>query len=178
MQVSAEALEILKDREALRLTAYQDQAGVWTIGYGATYYESGAKVRQGDTITAARAVQLLAYHVGVAASGVNNVIKATLNQGQFDALVSFAYNVGVPRFTSSTLKTLVNTNPNDLDRIEAEFLKWVYVTVNGVKVQSAGLVNRRREEVEMYRSGTAKKKSPVFWIAAAVVIALLYKRYA
>lgn len=178
MQVSAAALEILKDREELRLKAYLDQAGVWTIGYGATYYENGVRVKQGDVITADRAIQLLNYHVGVAASGVNNIVKAALNQGQFDALVSFTYNVGVPKFTASTLRTLVNTNPNDLDRIAAEFRKWVYVTVKGVKVKSSGLVARREEEIEMYTTGVTKKKSPLFWVAVAVVIAVLYKRYA
>lgn len=178
MQVSAEALEILKDREALRLKAYQDQAGIWTIGYGATYYENGARVKQGDVITEERAVQLLNYHVGVAAAGVNNIVTATLNQGQFDALVSFTYNVGVPSFTKSTLRTLVNTNPNDLERIASEFRKWVYVTANGAKVKSSGLVARREEEIEMYTTGVTKKKSPLFWVAFAVVIAVLYKRYA
>lgn len=177
MQASAEFLEVLKKREELRLTAYQDQAGIWTIGYGATYYESGAKVKQGDTITVARAAQLLNYHVGKAASDVNSVIKVELNQGQFDALVSFAYNVG-PAFKSSTLKTLVNTNPDDLDRISAEFRKWIYVTKNGVKVKSNGLVARREEEIEMYRSGTTKKKSSLIWVVVAVVIAVVYKRYA
>lgn len=158
MQVSSEALEILKGREALRLTAYQDQGGVWTIGYGATTYESGARVKQGDKITEARADQLLAYHVGWAASAVETLITPTLTQGQFDALTSFTYNVGEPNFRKSGLRTLINTNPNDFERIEAAFMQWVYVTVNGVKVKSNGLVNRRAEEVEMYKSGTVKKK--------------------
>lgn len=159
MQVSEEALEILKDREALRLTAYQDQAGVWTIGYGATTYESGSRVKQGDTITLARAEQLLAFHVGKSAAAVEAAITPTLTQGQFDALTSFTYNVGTGAFQKSTLRTLVNTNPNDIERIEAAFMQWVYVTVNGVKVKSNGLVNRRIEEVEMYKSGAAKKKA-------------------
>jgi lysozyme len=178
MQVSAEGLEILKEREALRLTAYKDSAGVWTIGYGATYYESGARVKQGDVITAARALQLLSFHVGVAASEVNSLISVNLNAGQFDALTSFAYNVGGSNFAKSTLRTLVNTNPNDFERIKAAFMSWVYVTVNGVKVRSKGLENRRKEEIEMYVSGTSKKKSQLFWIAAAVVILILYRKYA
>jgi len=178
MQVSSQGLGILKRREALRLNAYQDQAGVWTIGYGATSYESGAKVKQGDKITAARAEQLLAFHVGWAATAVNVLITPTLTQGQFDALTSFAYNVGEPNFRKSTLRTLVNTNPNDFERISAAFLQWVYVTVNGVKVKSNGLVNRRNEEIELYTSGAVKKKSPLFWIAAAFVILIMYRRYA
>lgn len=158
MQVSSEGLEILKDREALKLKAYQDQGGVWTIGYGATTYESGAKVKAGDVISEIRAVQLLAFHVGKAAAAVESLVSVDVNQGQFDALTSFVYNVGATAFAKSGLRTLINTNPNDLDRIEAAFMQWIYVTVNGVKVQSNGLIDRRKEEVEMYRSGTAKKK--------------------
>ncbi|WP_353720174.1 lysozyme [Dyadobacter sp. 676] len=153
MQISSQALEILKNREELRLTAYQDSAGVWTIGYGCTTYENGAKVKAGDKITEAKAVQLLGYHVGKAVATVNGAVTATLNQGQFDALVSFTYNVGGPAFQGSTLRELVNKDPSDLIVIQTEFRRWVYVTVNGKKVKSAGLVNRREEEIAMYRGG-------------------------
>lgn len=156
MQISSQALEILKNREELRLTAYQDSAGVWTIGYGCTTYENGAKVKAGEKITEAKAVQLLNYHVGSAMATVNDGITATLNQGQFDALVSFAYNVGGPKFQSSTLRNLINADPNNFAVIAAEFRKWVYVTVNGKKVKSAGLVNRREEEIAMYQGGKKK----------------------
>lgn len=156
MQISSQALEILKNREKLRLSAYQDSAAVWTIGYGCTTYENGAKVKAGDKITEAKAVQLLDYHVGNAISAVNSSISATLNQGQFDALVSFVYNVGGPKFQSSALRKLVNTDPNNVTAIAAEFRKWVYVTVGGKKVKSAGLVNRREEEIVMYQ-GLKKK---------------------
>jgi len=158
MQISPEGLNTLKNREKLRLTAYKDQAGVLTIGYGCTTYESGAKVKAGDAITAARATQLLAYHVGVAAAAVNSGITATLNQGQFDALTSFTYNVGTGAFAKSQLRTVVNTNPADYERVYTELLQWVYVTVNKVKIKSNGLVNRREEEYRMYRTGSVKKK--------------------
>jgi lysozyme len=156
MQISSQALEILKIREELRLTAYQDSAGVWTIGYGCTTYENGAKVKAGDKITEAKAIQLLNYHVGSAVATVNGGITAMLNRGQFDALVSFAYNVGGPAFKNSMLRELVNTDPNNLIEIAAEFRKWVYVTTNGKKVKSAGLVNRREEEIAMYQGGKKK----------------------
>ena len=158
MQVSSEGLDILKNREKLRLTAYRDQGGVWTIGYGATTYESGSRVKEGDKITETRAMQLLAYHVGVAASAVNSMVKVSLTNGQFDALTSFVYNTGSGAFAKSTLRTLVNTNPNDFDRIAEAFRAWKYVTVNGVKVVSNGLIARREEEIEMYTSGESKKK--------------------
>ena len=156
MQISSQSLEILKNREELRLTAYQDSAGVWTIGYGCTTYENGAKVQAGDKVTEAKAVQLLNYHVANAVAAVNGGISATLNQGQFDALVSFAYNVGGTKFQNSTLRSLVNADPNNLIVITAEFRKWVYVTVGGKKVKSAGLVNRREEEITMYQGGKKK----------------------
>ncbi|GGB98501.1 lysozyme [Dyadobacter sediminis] len=159
MQISSEGLEVLKNREKLRLTAYKDSGGVWTIGYGCTTYENGNKVKAGDVITEAKALQLLAFHVGKAAAAVNAGIKSVINQGQFDALTSFTYNVGTGAFAKSHLRVLVNTNPNDFDSIEAEFLRWVYdENENGVKVVVAGLVNRRKEEIEMYRNGSVKKK--------------------
>jgi len=156
MQTSSQALETLKIREQLRLAAYQDPAGVWTIGYGCTTYENGTKVKAGDKITEMKAVQLLNDHVGKAVATVNAGITATLDQGQFDALVSFTYNVGGTKFNNSTLRGLVNTDPDDLPVIEAEFRKWVYVTVNGKKVKSAGLVSRREEEIAMYEGGKKK----------------------
>lgn len=158
MQIDSEGVAMLKNREQLRLKAYQDSAGVWTIGWGCTTYENGARVKAGDQITEARAQQLLAFHIGVAAAAVSRYVTAKLNQGQFNALLSFAYNTGGLAFGNSTLCDLVNANPNDTERISAEFLKWQYVTVNGKKVRSQGLVNRRYEEIEMYTSGSLKKK--------------------
>lgn len=157
MQVSSHLEEVLKEREALRLNAYQDSAGVWTIGWGATTYETGSKVQKGAVITIERANQLLNYHLGVAAAAVNSLVSANINQSQFDALVSFTYNVGSSAFQSSTLRGKVNLNPSD-STIPAEFRKWVYVTKNGVKIVSAGLVNRREEEIQIYSSGAENVK--------------------
>ena len=176
MQVSSGLLETLKKREALRLTAYQDQAGIFTIGYGATYYESGARVKSGDVITLTRANQLLNFHVGLAASSVVNLVQSTLNQGQFDALVSFTYNVGITAFADSTLLKLVNSNPNNLEAIEAQFKAWNKVTVGGVKVVSQGLVNRRIEEYNIYKNGASQKKNLVLIVALIVVFFLIIKR--
>jgi lysozyme len=161
MQVSANLITVLKNRESLRLTAYADSGGVWTIGWGATSYESGAKVKKGDVITRERAEQLLGYHIGIAASAVNSQVKTDLTQGQFDALVSFLYNVGSANFAKSTLRVLVNTNPNDFPAIKAEFLRWVYVTVGTDKIKVQGLVNRRNEEISIYESDYSAVKKKV-----------------
>jgi lysozyme len=181
MQVSSQGLEILKDREKLELTAYQDSGGVWTIGYGATTYENGTKVKKGDTITEAKAVQLLSYHVGIAAGSVNRLVTSTLNQGQFDALTSFVYNVGSGNFQKSNLLKVVNTDPNNYDAVEKAFLAWISVTVNGQLKPVQGLINRRNEEIEMYRSGSElvvlKKNGSLIWVAVAVLIFIIY-RYA
>lgn len=160
MNVSSELVQILKNREDLRLTSYLDQAGVYTIGWGVTSYENGAAVKKGEKITQARAVELLNYHIRIAENAINDLVSAELSQGQFDALVSFVYNVGRTGFQGSTLRKLVNANPDNTTVIAAEFSKWVYVTKNNVKVISNGLVNRRAEEIAIYVEGAGgvKKK--------------------
>jgi lysozyme len=161
MQISTSGLNTLKNREELRLKAYYDTNGTITIGWGCTYYENGNKIKIGDSITEARAVQLLNYHVGVANNGVNENISTFLTQSQHDACVSFTYNVGVPAFAGSTLRKLINANPTNTTAIFAEWRKWKYETKNGVKVVNKGLVNRREEEIQMYSggSGSLKKKA-------------------
>ncbi|HEV7379959.1 MAG TPA: lysozyme [Dyadobacter sp.] len=151
MQISSNGLSILKNREKLRLNAYPDSNGTITIGWGFTTYENGAKVKKGDSITESRAIQLLNFHLNIAVTGVNKAITTTLTQGQFDACVSFAYNTGVGAFTGSTLRKLINADPNNTTAIFAAWRQWKYETINGVKVVSDGLINRREEEILMYR---------------------------
>lgn len=127
----------------------RDSVGVWTIGYGTTYYENGSKVKKGDTITAARASDLLKYFVNKFATGVDSSIGSgpSLKQQQFDALVSFSYNLGLGNLKSSTLLSKVKANPND-STIRAEFMKW---NKAGGKVL-AGLTRRRQAEADLYFS--------------------------
>lgn len=121
---------------------------MWTIGYGITHYEDGRKVKKGDTITEKRANDLLKFHVNKVVCAVDGACsKVHLKQQQFDALVSFTYNVGENNFKSSTLLKKVNANPND-PAIRVEFMKWVY---SGHKF-SEGLKNRRKKEVNLYFS--------------------------
>ena len=149
--------QLIRQFEGLVLTAYRDKAGFWTIGYGCTYYENGKPVTIGDKISRARAEQLLAAIVKGFAGHVNKLLTVKLNQNQFDALVSFAYNVGLDidadtiaeGLGDSTLLKLVNKNPSD-PLIRVEFNKWNKATVNGKKVVLPELVARRKMEADLY----------------------------
>ena len=145
MTVSIYGLRLLAKHEGLSLKAYKCPAGVWTIGYGNTYYEDGTKVKEGDIITKQRAEELLRIIANDFATKVDALVKPKLTLQQFDALVSFAYNVGTANFAKSTLLKKVNANPLD-PTIRAEFEKWN--KANG-KVYK-GLVTRRKEEADLY----------------------------
>lgn len=176
MQISTAGRAYIKDREKLRLKAYQPLPGSnWTIGYGAETYESGSKIKSTDVITEARAVQLFDYHVGVAAAAVNRYVTADLKQGQFDALVSFCYNAGAGAFQTSQLRTVINDDPTDIDAVQVQWYRWVYGTVNGVKVQVSGLITRRREEMEMYRNGTVASNYTWLWIVLVLILIYRYR---
>lgn len=97
-QLSEQGAEFIKRFEGLRLTAYNDGTGVMTIGYGHT-----GDVKAGETITQAEADSYFREDVKWAVDTVNNAVKVKLQKNQFDALVSFAYNVGEGAFKSSTL---------------------------------------------------------------------------
>jgi lysozyme len=129
----------------LRLQAYLCPAGVWTIGFGSTFYENGSKVQEGDKITIDRADRLLFDIVQKFEISVRGLIKKPLNENQIGALTSFAFNVGVGSLKSSTLLKKVNANPDDLT-IRNEFLRW---TKAGGK-QLKGLVARREAEADLY----------------------------
>src|SRR5690606_24207351 len=120
------------------LTAYQDSVGVWTIGIGSTYYEDGTRVKKGDKITRERALSLFSAILPRYENDVLRFVKVPLNQNQFDALVSFTYNLGATNLSKSTLLKKINSNPCD-PAIRDEFAKW---RLAGGKV-FAGLVRRR-----------------------------------
>ncbi|SIS88687.1 lysozyme [Belliella pelovolcani] len=145
MKINEKGVNLLHKYEGLKLEAYLCPAKVWTIGYGNTRYEDGTPVKQGDKITKERAVNLFNNIIKHFEEGVIKSIKVGLNHNQFSALVSFAYNVGLGNFKSSTLLKLVNKNPND-PLIRDQFLRW---NKAGGKVLN-GLINRRKEEAELY----------------------------
>lgn len=132
--------EAIKKAEGLRLKAYLDTGGVWTIGYGHT----GPEVVEGLTITLDGAERLLREDLRTAEGHVNKLVKVALTQNQFDALVSFVYNIGGGAFKESTMLRLLNAG--DYEGAANQFPRWN--KDNGKVV--AGLTNRRREERELF----------------------------
>ena len=141
MKTSAQGIVLIKRHEGLRLKAYKCPAGVWTIGYGHT---SG--VREGFVITEEEATVFLKSDLRTAENTVNAALP-TINQNQFDALVSFVFNIGSGNFLKSTLLKKAKANPADAT-IQQEFLKW---RLAGGKVLP-GLEKRRKDEADLYFS--------------------------
>ena len=138
---SDKGIEFIKRHEALRLNAYLDSAGVPTIGYGHTL-----GVRMSDTITKSQAEQLLRGDLITAESEINKH-NLNINQNQFDALVSFVFNIGVGNFRTSTLLKRLKHDTRDPD-IEKQFKRWIYA---GGKILN-GLIKRRNNEIKLYFS--------------------------
>jgi lysozyme len=137
-------IELIKRFEGCRLEAYRCPAGVLTIGYGHT-----RNVKQGQRITQEDADRLLREDAAKIESGVRAALGSVrLADCKIDALVSFAFNVGIGAFGTSTLARKVKVNPDDTS-IRSEFLRWVFA--GGKRLQ--GLVRRREEEAKMYFAG-------------------------
>ena len=141
MKTSPKGIALIKEFEGLRLKAYKCPSGVWTIGYGHT-----AGVKPGMVISEAQAEEYLMADL-IASEKYLNDLGLALNQNQFDALISFIYNVGTGNFSSSTLLRKVKANPLD-NSIMDEFLKWVYSKGRVLP----GLQRRRLAEMKLYFS--------------------------
>jgi lysozyme len=137
---SSTGLELTRRFEGLRLTAYQDSCGIWTIGYGHT----GSHVRQGLTITEPQALELLTTDIARAVDCVNRSVHAPINQNQFDALVDFVFNLGSGNFLGSTL--LRRVNEGDFTAAKDEFLRWNHA---GNQILE-GLTRRRQAEADLF----------------------------
>ena len=144
MKTSDKGIALIKAHEGLRLNAYLCPAKVWTIGYGHTSAAGEPVVREGMRITRAEANSILLRDLGKFEERVNRLVKVPLTQGQFDALVSFDFNTG-KLHSSSLLKKL---NAGEHSRVPAQLMRW---TKGGGK-ELAGLVRRRRDEAELWRS--------------------------
>lgn len=145
MEINNNGISLIKSFEGCILNAYLDSVNVPTIGYGATFYENGNKVKIGDKINSKQADELLKYHLNLFKEKVKSLIKTNLNDNQFSALVSFAFNLGIGNLQKSTLLIKVNKNPNDIS-IKEEFLKW---NKAGGKILN-GLTKRRNAEANLY----------------------------
>jgi lysozyme len=133
---------LTKKFEGLRLTAYQDQVGVWTIGYGHT----GREVHGGMVITEDQADLLLHSDIAGAVACVNRAVTAELSQCHFDSLVDFVFNLGCGRLLGSTL--LRHVNAGEFNLAAPQFLLWDHA--GGVVVQ--GLLLRRQAEMVLFQS--------------------------
>jgi len=144
--ISIQGLDLIKKYEGFRSKPYLCPAKVPTIGYGATYYPNGTKVKLTDkAIDKEYATTLLITMLNTYEKAVDSYTTDNITQNQFDAIVSLAYNIGVGNLKSSTLLKKVNNNPKDL-AIQKEFMKWV--NAGGKKLE--GLVKRRTEEANLY----------------------------
>jgi lysozyme len=145
MKVNSEGYALIKKFEGCRLKAYKCPANVWTIGFGNTFYENGMKVKEGDVITQQRAEELAKFIIDQFAVTIEPFIQKPLNDNQFSACVSLAYNIGTSGFKRSSVFKKLNINPND-PTIADSFKLW---NKGGGKVL-AGLVNRREAEIALY----------------------------
>jgi lysozyme len=139
---SKDGLTLTEQFEGCRLVAYQDQVGVWTIGYGHT----GSGVVSGLTITQDQAEDLLTSDVAASAAYVNAAVMVELQQNEFDALVDFVFNLGRGAFAGSTL--LKNLNAGQFDAAAAQFDLWDHAGGQVV----AGLLRRRQAEQAMFQA--------------------------
>ncbi|WP_191939625.1 lysozyme (plasmid) [Pantoea agglomerans] len=139
MKVSSRGLELIKQSEGIFLQAYRCPANVLTIGYGHT-----AGVQPGDVITAKQADTFLQEDVAESVRAVNRLVTVPLTQNQFDALVSFVFNLGIGNFRTSTL--LKKLNAGDYTGAADEFSRWVRA---GGK-QLPGLIKRRDAEKSLF----------------------------
>jgi lysozyme len=142
--VSQHGIDLIKRFEGFKPMAYRDVGGVWTVGYGHT----GPDVTEGLIITQQMAEVLLAADLRRFEICVENALHRDVNQEQFDALVSFAFNVGCGAFQKSTM--LRHINAGDHDSAVAEFERWNKVGEREIE----GLTRRRRAEADHYRRGT------------------------
>ena len=146
MQTSDKGIAMIKQFEGCKLTAYQDSVGVWTIGYGWTKPVDGKPIRAGMTIKQETAERLLKTGLVSYENDVSRLVKVDLTQGQFDALVSFTYNLGARSLSTSTL--LRKLNAGDYAGAADEFLRW---NKAGGKVLN-GLTRRREAERALFLS--------------------------
>ncbi|MGC3891299.1 lysozyme [Pseudomonas urmiensis] len=139
MRTSQRGLSLIKSFEGLRLQAYQDAVGIWTIGYGTT-----RGVKAGMSITKEKAERMLLNDVQRFESEVERLVTVPLNQNQWDALICFTYNLGTANLESSTLRRLINAG--NYTAAAEQFPRW---NKAGGQVL-AGLSRRRAAERDLF----------------------------
>ena len=146
------AIDLAKQFEGLRLSAYKDTGGLLTVGYGHKITPTDPPEYSSAPITEGQAETLLAGDMNVAATElcleIGGGLAASLTEGQYAALCDFVFNEGVGQFAESTLMKLVLKG--DYANAALEFPRWVFGTANGQKVQLPGLVRRRAAERALF----------------------------
>lgn len=150
MKTNTLGIELIKRYEGLRLQAYRDIAGVWTVGFGHTQ-----GVTEGMVITKKEADNFLKKDVKDAERAVKELVTVPLNENQFSALVSFVFSVGEQAFRNSTLLLLLNQGK--YQEVRNQLLRWCYVTdpVTRRKMRAEGLYKRRIEESNLFNAPVA-----------------------
>lgn len=145
MKTSTAGLKFIVLEEGERLKAYQDSVGIWTIGVGHTGFVDNTPVVKGLTITQAKSREILQKDLNRFEKAINNSVEVPLNQHQFDALISLAFNIGEGAFLRSTL--LKKLNISDFKGAAEQFLRW----------RNAGgkpiLLSRRQREKRLFETG-------------------------
>lgn len=153
--INQAGIELIKRWEGCKLKAYKDVAGVWTVGYGLTSRAGFIEVGANTTVTQAEADWFLEQVVNRFAKDIRPAITQPINDNQFAAFVSLAYNIGVSAFKRSS--ALRHFNNGDLDKVPDAMRLWK--KAGGKVVQ--GLINRREAEVQLFLTPDAKPASSV-----------------
>lgn len=147
-KISDNGLKFIAEHEGMILHLYNDPANHATIGVGHLVHQGPINGSESEEfkrgITKERAMKILRSDVMKAENTVNKLVKVPLNQNQFDALVSFVFNIGETQFASSTL--LAKLNNQDYQAVPSELNRWVH----GSGKKLPGLINRRRNEGNLF----------------------------
>ncbi len=143
-KISESGLQFIASQESFSPVPYKDAGGVLTIGYGHVILPGQSYSR----ITEQQGLNLLNHDVGIAENAINTHVKVKLNQNQFNALVSFIFNIGAGAFDSSTLLRILNAG--DYTGVPAQLKRWNHVRENGVEVVSSDLTTRRAMEARTW----------------------------
>jgi GH24 family phage-related lysozyme (muramidase) len=171
LATSQTGINMIKEFEGFRANKYNDAAGHCTIGYGTLLHHGNCNNAASEQpynsgISETQAAELLTREVRNVETTVKNAVTVSLNQNQFDALVSFTYNVGSGNFSSSTL--LKELNKGNYSNVPSEMRRWTKATVNGQKVDLPGLVTRRNREAELFATAVTAATQSVSWNMSAV----------
>lgn len=156
MRMTEEGLALIREWEGFRGRAYRDAVGIWTIGFGHTSMAGAPEVSPGLEISHAQAEKILAHDVETFARGVASAVTATLSDNEFSALVSFAYNVGLGNFRSSSVLKALNAG----DRAAVPRRLQLWVKAGGRTLP--GMVKRRAAEAALFlKTDDATVRAPV-----------------